>query len=144
MKLAIQPGQLLRAFPLLLVMGGIFYLSHQPGDTLVLPEILDIDKVLHSIAYGVLAGAALLYLPPENRLHTPWKTALATVVFCLVYGISDEVHQLFIAGREADLLDIVADTFGAAVVSGGWYVRACAHRAEAKEKVPGNTLGSLH
>jgi hypothetical protein len=36
----------LRLVPVLLVMGTIFYLSHQPGDSLYLPPV-PIDKLAH-------------------------------------------------------------------------------------------------
>jgi VanZ family protein len=34
------------------------------------------------------------------------------VCFCISYGASDEWHQSFVPGRDADLLDLLADTTG--------------------------------
>ena len=46
-----------RTIPMFAVMGGIFFLSSMPGDHLVLPEIVNIDKAAHMAIYGLLAGA---------------------------------------------------------------------------------------
>lgn len=144
MKVSLRAGMVLRAMPLILVMGVIFYCSHQPGDDIALPAIPDIDKLIHSLVYGILAGAALFFLPPATRLQRPGRTVLAVVLFCLAYGISDELHQLFITGREADLLDIVADTLGAVVVVGGWYVRAVSNRERRGKNISSSSLGSVN
>jgi VanZ family protein len=47
---------------------------------------------------------------------------LLVVLFCLLYGISDEFHQSFIPDRMPSILDLIADTAGAAVVVLIWYV----------------------
>ena len=38
-----------------------------------------------------------------------------TPVICLLYAVTDEVHQLFSAGRACEIRDIVIDTLGACV-----------------------------
>ena len=35
------------------------------------------------------------------------------LVFCIIYAISDEVHQIFVKGRVFQILDIMIDSFGA-------------------------------
>jgi VanZ family protein len=39
--------------------------------------------------------------------------SLIVVLLCILYGMTDEYHQSFIAGRTPDLLDIRNDTIGA-------------------------------
>ncbi len=50
---------------------------------------------------------------------------LAGAVFCSLYGLSDEWHQSFVAGRESSALDWLADTLGG--LCGGlacyWYTK---------------------
>ena len=46
--------------------------------------------------------------------------ALETVVFCLVYGMTDEFHQSFIPQRSVSGLDLLADLVGAMLVCGIW------------------------
>ena len=106
----------LRWVPMFLVMGTIFYLSHQPGDSLHLPDITDLDKLLHGMAYGVLAASVLFALSPARYRHQPVRAGAGVVLFCLLYGISDEFHQSFIPGRCPSAADLVADTLGAALV----------------------------
>ncbi len=43
------------------------------------------------------------------------KSMLVTFVFCLLYAISDEIHQLFVPGRAFQITDILIDTLGASV-----------------------------
>jgi VanZ family protein len=62
--------RLLRCLPVIGVMGLLFYLSSLPGNTLVMPDILSFDKLLHAFAYGVLA-AAVFFAIPNRRRHQP-------------------------------------------------------------------------
>jgi len=66
------------------VMGLIFSLSGVSGDSIPLPEVANLDKVLHAVMYGVLALTVLFALPERQcRLH-PWKMSFLVVVFCLL------------------------------------------------------------
>lgn len=66
------------------------------------------DKVLHAGAYAVLA--ALLTLATGRPL--------LGVGLAIAYGITDEVHQSFVPGRDASVGDLVADAAGAALGAG--------------------------
>ncbi len=111
----------LRFVPLIAVMGIIFFLSNQPGDSLDLPDIPDLDKGLHCIVYGALALSALFAVPEYKYQANPFWVSLLVVLFCLLYGISDEFHQSFIPGRFPSVLDLLADTIGAVVVVLVWF-----------------------
>ena len=102
----------LRVLPLVAMMTILFILSHQPGDTLPLPAVVNLDKLLHFMAYTVLGLAFLFALPPGWRIRRPSAAAVATVLFCLAYGLSDEFHQQFVPGRFPGADDLVADTLG--------------------------------
>ena len=102
----------LRVLPLVAVMTTIFVLSHQPGDTLPLPAVVNLDKLLHLLAYTTLGLCFLLALPPGWRTRRPRAAAVATVLFCLAYGLSDEFHQRFVPGRFSGVDDLVFDTLG--------------------------------
>lgn len=110
----------LRLIPMITVMGIIFFLSNQPGDSLNLPDIPDLDKVLHAVAYGTLAGTVLFAVPKHLYEQSPMRTSLLVVLFCLAYGISDEFHQSFVPDRTPSVLDLIADTTGAAVMVFIW------------------------
>ncbi len=111
-----------RFLPMICVMGIIFFLSHTPGDNL--PSAIEgLDKLCHGIAYGVLAASFLYAVKPQVRDRSPMRTALAVFLFCFLYGVSDEFHQSFIAGRFSDRRDIVADICGAGLVVLLWLWR---------------------
>ena len=113
----------LRMLPLPVVMGLIFFLSHQSGSSLELPPIPLADKLAHALIYGILAWAALLALPADTRNSRPGLSGLSVVLFCLLYGISDEFHQSFIPGRDPSLADLAADVAGSICVVMLWYRR---------------------
>jgi len=102
--------------PMFLVMGTIFFLSSQPGDTLSLPDIADLDKFLHAGIYGVLAASTLFAVQGNRWRARPRVVAVFVVLFCVLYGLSDEWHQSFVPGRTPDILDLAADTVGAAIM----------------------------
>ena len=113
-----------RLLPLLLVMGVLFYQSNQSGDSFTLPDIDNIDKLLHCLAYAVLGTSFLFALTPQWRQRRPVLAGGATILFCLLYGMFDEFHQSFIPGRFAGLDDVGADVVGGVLaVAGNWVWR---------------------
>lgn len=110
----------IRMVPMALVMGTIFFLSHQPGDSLHLPPLPGIDKLAHFLAYGVLAAATLFVFTEQWKGRRSGLVIFATTVFCLLYGISDEFHQSFVPGRAPSLVDILADSAGAVLACLLW------------------------
>lgn len=84
----------------------------------VLKEIW--DKALHLCEYGLLG--ALAYRACRHAAG-PWVAQHAVIVAvagCAIYGLSDELHQLFVPFREGDSLDLVADTMGALLGAWTW------------------------
>ena len=125
----------LRCVPAILVMGFIFLLSHQPGDSISLPDIVNLDKVLHCLIYTALGLAALFALSPPWRQQHPLKAGIAVVVFCLLYGVTDEFHQSFIPGRMPSLADVAADGLGGLLAVAGWNGQASWHRLAIQRRV---------
>ena len=113
----------LRSIPMLLVMGGIFYLSSQTGDSLspYMPVFPGADKIAHGAAYGLLAASALFALSEKFRREKPKQAAVMAVLVCALYGISDEFHQSFVPERSVEALDVLADSVGGVVVAVIWY-----------------------
>ena len=96
--------------PVIAYMGVIFYvssLSYPPSP----PNVN--DKVLHGLEYmglGVLVARAIAGgLPRRVTL----ATGAAAVALTVLYGASDEVHQMFVFARTADVRDLLADGVGA-------------------------------
>lgn len=114
---------LYRLVPMVCVMGTIFFLSHKTGDEVNLPQITGIDLVAHMTIYALLACTVFFAWPDRFKRGAPFATVCYTVVFCLLYGISDEFHQAFVPGRFVSVLDVVADTVGPLFISGLWWLK---------------------
>jgi len=106
----------------MLIMGTIFFLSHQRGDELHLPDFHHSDLLAHLVAYAVLGGTILYAWSERYKRKYPRRIVLFTVLVCLLYGISDEFHQYFIPGRYVSGLDVLADTLGGILACSVWWV----------------------
>ena len=71
------------------------------------------DKPLHSIAY--LGLAVIVVRAVAGGLMRPVRpgSAVAAILITVLYGVSDEIHQMFVPGRTADVHDLMADAIGA-------------------------------
>ena len=95
----------------------IFALSSFPSVE-QLPEFKASDKLLHIIAYGILAALFCRAFSSTDR----WRNRrgiifLFSVALTTAYGLSDEWHQSFVAGRNAEAADVVADFIGSLIGS---------------------------
>ena len=68
------------------------------------------DKLYHAGAYSIMG--LLAWRSFKRWLNRPGILALLSIAFCSLYGLSDEWHQSFVVGREADSADWLADTSG--------------------------------
>jgi len=102
----------------------ITVLSHQPS--LPVPGGMP-DWVAHGTEFGVLAALLIRALGLSGRRLTPVLGALV-VAACAFAGALDEFHQSFVPGRDAEVKDVVADTTGAAIVTGGALLWAALRR----------------
>jgi VanZ family protein len=92
----------------------IFALSSQSRPLPFLPdELLLHDKLLHALEYSVLG--ALLVVSLRLAGLRPRPALVVAVLLGSLYGATDEIHQSFVPGRDAAVLDWVADTLGVAL-----------------------------
>lgn len=78
-----------------------------------LPSIGLSDKINHLLAYFVLAILVYLALLLQRKSKFLFNYApAATLVISLFYGIADELHQMLIPGRSAEVFDWFADATG--------------------------------
>ena len=92
-------------------MGLIFYTSSIPEERLIIPEIWNIDKVIHIVEYGILG--VLWFRAISLTWEKSQKVVIIAFTITFFYGISDEFHQYFVPGRNADVFDAIADAIGA-------------------------------
>lgn len=112
-----------RVIPMLVCMGIIFFLSHQPGDSFDLPLFPGADKLVHMIAYGVLGATVIFGFSSEARRNKRVLVLVAAVLVPVLFGLSDEYHQSYVAGRSSEVLDLVADGAGSLVVGLLWFFK---------------------
>lgn len=70
-----------------------------------------IRKTAHFIAYFIL-GFLTIILTTDLYSYNK-KTFLFTLLFNFLYASTDEIHQLFINGRNGSFQDVLLDTTGA-------------------------------
>lgn len=95
--------------------GLIFYLSSQPHPEQDLPSFLGLfsDKILHAVEYAVLGGLCYrAFRWGTNESGGLWAVPLA-IFLASIYGLSDEVHQMFVPFRDSSWQDWLADAVGA-------------------------------
>ncbi len=70
-----------------------------------------IRKGAHFTEYLILAVFVMFGLTKNNIS----KAFLKSVIICSLYAMTDEFHQLFVAGRSGRVFDVMVDTSGAAL-----------------------------
>jgi len=101
-----------------LYMAGLFALSSVPDDKCepFIAEYLPPPKVQNALHVPVYAGLAFLMW---RGLGGPRRrAALLAAALTTAYGVTDEVHQMFVVGRTASVTDALANALGAFAVAG--------------------------
>lgn len=76
-----------------------------------------VRKAAHMAEYAVLA--ILIYIPfminvyvQNIRIRKRKQIFFATFIICVIYSITDEIHQLFVPGRTGKASDVLVDSIG--------------------------------
>ena len=116
----------------------IFYLSHQPaaksnelstGITEVIINTIETVAPQAKIEKGdlhhiVRKNAHFFYyfelgILVVNALRRSgvcgYRSVLLALLICILYAVSDEVHQIFIPGRSGEIRDVIIDSTGSSV-----------------------------
>jgi VanZ family protein len=104
--------------------GLIFAFSAQPNLRFVPDQSLDflVRKAGHMAVFGMLALLLWRAVAVTTALRRPWAWALA---FAILYSITDELHQGFVAGRHPSPVDVGIDATGALLaIVAVWVVRS--------------------
>jgi VanZ family protein len=101
--------------PPLLLMGVIFFFSHQPSldSGLGLADLVG-RKLIHFAEYALLC---FLWWRALVTVTSSGRAALWAFLLASGYALTDEYHQTFVDGRHGSPLDWAIDTAGAAVVA---------------------------
>ncbi|MBI4239620.1 VanZ family protein [Candidatus Uhrbacteria bacterium] len=100
--------------PVTLWCGLLYFFSSIPDLSSGLEHDFALRKGAHMLEYGVLA--LLTWRAVRGSMQCSALAAAGIVfAFCVLYAMSDEIHQSFVKGRTASLLDLGVDSFGAFV-----------------------------
>lgn len=107
--------------PVLVWAGFIFYLSSIPDLESGLKQDFILRKIAHILEYAILTFLFLRALIKE-RLSIG-RVVVFSLIFSLLYALSDEYHQTFVFGREGTLKDAGIDSIGILIMSLVWYIK---------------------
>lgn len=84
-----------------------------PEEQLAFAEKVDqgVRKTAHATEYAVLAMllcGVFLAVDDRKKWYIPWSIAT-------MYAATDEIHQLFVPGRDGNVIDVCIDSAGALV-----------------------------
>jgi len=86
-------------------------LSEIEQEELIEPFQFVVRKGAHFTAYAVLGILAFLSIVTYKKLSLH-KRGILSLTVCLLYSVSDEIHQLFIPGRSGEIRDVCIDFCG--------------------------------
>jgi len=115
----------------------IFVTSSIPADEFPHVDFWGWSKLIHLIYYGVLCLLVQRAISSQTRFPLLARHSyLSGVFFAVLYGASDEMHQLSTPGRHGQYTDVLIDAFGALIVI--LFIRIYrALRLRATSEVPG-------
>lgn len=117
----------MRYFNAALLLGwclAIFWLSSRPVISTP-PWFEHQDKLFHAAGYAFMGWLFWRW----GRASPSWPASSVTIagmLFCALYGASDEWHQSFVSVRDASAGDWLADTLGATLTLALLYWRSVA------------------
>lgn len=104
-------------FPFLFWLIAIFVQSSFPADVYPTVEIVNADKLLHMGVYGLLAALCYISVIHQEKFSPVRESPFVfTMLIASFYGLSDELHQLFVTNRECEFWDWLADFAGALIM----------------------------
>ena len=133
--------KLVKGFSIILLIGLIFIIFMFSNDSgkvslgksrLVLNFITDITNNSHITMYQIRKMAHLfeyfilsivMIFAFRNFRKVDKRFIYFVVLVCFIYACSDEIHQLFIIGRDFRITDIVIDSIG--IFSGVFFYKLC-------------------
>lgn len=101
--------------PPLALMAVIFFFSAQSGLDSGLGWIDHVGrKLIHASEYGLLC---FLWWRALRTVMDRVRALIPAFAITVLYAVSDELHQTFTPGRHGTPVDVLIDSFGAALVA---------------------------
>ena len=102
--------------PVIIYIVLIFYFSSLSRIEAIetIPEFILKDKLLHLIEYSILA--ILLYRALNQYQQFQSTALILAIILSTFYGLTDELHQLFVPGRFFSIADLFSDFLGSNII----------------------------
>ena len=100
----------------------LFWLSSMPEPPQPSVDFPGKDKIAHFVLYAGLAAIVAIGMKRSKQPGCGYALWWAPILFATMYGVTDEIHQIFVPKRSFDLLDIIADSAGAVVAATSLYL----------------------
>jgi len=110
--------------PVILWCAVIFVSSSIPSNRLPSVGVMGFDKLVHFGIYLVLCSLIHRSFRDQSMVSLIRRHSIAaSIVACILYGATDEFHQLFVLGRSASVYDLLANGLGGFTYSLYWHMR---------------------
>lgn len=86
-----------------------------------------VRKTAHFTIYLIL-GLLVSALLKQYNLTTK-QIIIYSILICMIYAITDEIHQIFVSGRSGEIKDVLIDTCGSTI---GILINAVVNRKRIK------------
>ncbi len=94
--------------------------TEQPSEKITKEEINDklefvetiIRKSAHALIYTALGFCVFMTLYYSEKMNKNTLLFIISLVFCIFYASSDEIHQLFVSERSGEVRDVLIDSAG--------------------------------
>ncbi len=73
------------------------------------------DKFAHAVMFGGLCALVSMGMSRPPRKVSFAALVVLPVLFTTAYGLTDEIHQLYVPQRSFELADLLADFLGACI-----------------------------
>ncbi len=104
----------------ILWMGLIFISSSIPSYDFPQVSFWGWAKLIHLIYFGILCLLLRKILQIQKMFPSLARNStFFAILFATCYGVTDEFHQLFTAGRHSQLTDVLIDLLGACLFFAG-------------------------
>ncbi len=85
-----------------------------------IPQFAFSDKIMHTAGYALLGALTARALFNGNWGIKDLQSSrtlliIIAILFSAMYGVSDEIHQSFVAARCGDIFDVAADAAGSII-----------------------------
>ena len=89
-----------------------------------------VRKTAHFFAYLILGSLVMNGFRGKELPATKWL--FRALVVCVLYAISDEIHQLYVPGRSGEVTDVLLDSVGSLIGIGIYFGMSKTRREHTK------------